>query len=898
MKASLKQIGRRARGIALGITVWLTQVLWGAETTKPWPLRVETPNGQLTVYQPLPESLKGDRLEVRAALCYQEKGDTNVCFGAAWLQAKVNTDQESQRVTVRELETPKVTFAPVVGLDTTDLPRYLKEGLVRHEMTFALPELQARLEAVERERTAATNLRTTPPKIMLATSPTALVVLDGPPQLRPLTNSAIMRVVNTPYAMLFDPKAKRYWLKASDYWLGAAEWKGPWEAVAQAPAAVAEAIPAAVLTKAQTVVVKESVPPRVVVVTEPTEMIVTDGEPTYTPVEGNELLYVGNTDSLVFLHLGTDEYYVALSGRWYHGRSLNGPWAYAPSDQLPPAFARIPPGSPKAEALNYIAGTPQAQEAVQQAGVPTIVPVKRDASITVSYEGAPQFQPVQNAPLQYATNTTDAVFLVQGRYYCCRDAVWYEAGGPNGPWTVATSVPSEVYALPPSNPHYNVKYVYVYDSTPQEVYVGYDPGYVGCYVYGPTVVYGTGWWYPGYYGPHHCWTYPWTFGFGFAYHPWCGWGVGFGYSYNWLSFGFGWGWGRHYYGSWWGPCGAWRPYYCAPYHPYYSHGGFRYGGYAGSGHWGPRPGDTPFHARMDWHAGRDLPMATRSLYARPGSSVRGAVMGPSRLPGTPVRRAETMGALRGSIGQPGDPGRLGATPFGGDRGPGVGRSTTAGPAPARGFADASRSFDRATPTARPVTTWPGAGQGRGVAPDRSAAPVTTWPGAGQSRGSVADRPAGAERLAATRNYSGTPSSGARAESRFSGAPSAPSPNYTYRAAPSSSERSTPNYAYRGNSSSSSPAASSYSYRSAPSPSYRPAAPSYSAPSAPSYSYRSAPAPSYRSASPSYSAPSAPSYSSRSAPSYSAPSAPSYSSRSAPSYSAPSGGRGGGGGARR
>jgi hypothetical protein len=54
-----------------------------------------------------------------------------------------------------------------------------------------------------------------------------------------------------------------------------------------------------------------------IVKTEPTELVVSDGPPTWTPVEGIELLYMENTDANAFLELTTQRYYVLLSGRWY-----------------------------------------------------------------------------------------------------------------------------------------------------------------------------------------------------------------------------------------------------------------------------------------------------------------------------------------------------------------------------------------------------------------------------------------------------------------------------------------------------------------------------------------------------------------------------------------------------
>jgi len=105
------------------------------------------------------------------------------------------------------------------------------------------------------------------------------------------------------------------------------------------------------------------------------------------------------------------------------------------------------------------------------------------------------------------------VIKLGDRYYCCHQAVWYVADTPTGPWQVADKVPDEIYAIPPSNQHYNTTYVHVYDATPECVH-GVYPGYVNSYVYGGCVVYGTGWYYPPYISPYY-------------YHPWYPtWGMG------------------------------------------------------------------------------------------------------------------------------------------------------------------------------------------------------------------------------------------------------------------------------------------------------------------------------------------------------------------------------------
>jgi hypothetical protein len=203
---------------------------------------------------------------------------------------------------------------------------------------------------------------------------------------------------------------------------------------AQPPPEVTAAVPKGTAARPASSATAGGLPPRIVVSDEPAELIVTRGEPTYTPVDGSELLYVSNSEQLLFLEIATRQYYVVFSGRWYRSAALSGPWDTVAVDQLPAAFARIPPGSPKSEALTYVAGTKEAADAVARAEIPQITAVDRSVTnLVVTYEGAPSFQPVDDTGVESATNTADAVFLVRGDYYLCRDAVWYTRPGRMDP---------------------------------------------------------------------------------------------------------------------------------------------------------------------------------------------------------------------------------------------------------------------------------------------------------------------------------------------------------------------------------------------------------------------------------------------------------------------------------
>jgi hypothetical protein len=274
-----------------------------------------------------------------------------------------------------------------------------------------------------------------------------------------------------------------------------------------------------------------------------------------------DLLYLQNTDSSAFLELTTQKYYVLLSGRWYRGEGIVGEleWVHVPNDELPLPFGDIPPDSVNGKVLSQVAGTQQAREAVLDNTIPQTAAIDRgDSSFSVQYDGDPDFAPIEDIQVEYAQNTTAAVFKYGNYYYACDDGVWYVAGTARGPWSVATEVPDAIYKIPASNPHYNVTYVKVYDVTPEVVYVGYTPGYYGSYFYRGTVIYGTGWYYRPWYGPYYYPRYP-TWGFHVRYNPWYGWGFGVSWTNGPFRFTFGHRGGYYRGGGWWG-VGGYRPY--------------------------------------------------------------------------------------------------------------------------------------------------------------------------------------------------------------------------------------------------------------------------------------------------------------------------------------------------
>lgn len=540
-----------------------------AQTEEPeWPREIRVAEGTITVYQPQLESFKDDKLTALAAVSVLMQGKTEPVFGAAWFSSRVLTDRDTRMVTLLDVDVPEVKFPHAKQEDLDKLSGVLKREFSKTVHVISLDRLLAALQLVEKEQAAAEALNNHPPKILFVKYPAVLVTLDGKPELRPVPNTKLMRVVNTPFLIVLDAETKAYYLKGGAEWYKAAEVMGPWETIGQPPAAVA-----AIVQDAPDAA-KAGNPPaapsagrsRIIVATEPTELIASEGEPTYTPIAGTGLLYMSNTESDVLMEIASQKYFVLLAGRWFTAASMDGPWSFVASDKLPADFAKIPPDSEKGDLLANVAGTEEAVDAVQETYIPQTAQVDRKATVKVEYDGAPKFVQIEGTEMLYAANTAESVIQVQQSYYCCHEAVWYVASQPLGPWAVCVSVPQVIYTIPPSCPVYPVKYVYVYQSTPTTVYVGYTPGYVGCYPYCGAVVYGTGYVYAGWRGAIY-YPPPTTFGFGVHYNSVTGnWGfhVGAAGPNGWVVGGYhegkyytgpwiaGGTWGNGIHGGWWG----------------------------------------------------------------------------------------------------------------------------------------------------------------------------------------------------------------------------------------------------------------------------------------------------------------------------------------------------------
>jgi hypothetical protein len=523
-----------------------------------WPqVLVGENDAEVLIYQPQVETFSGNSIEARAAVSVKSKATNGVpAFGAIWIQAKIDVDRDARTAIIRDVDIGDVRFADASGEQRQNLADFIEAEIEGANFEISVDQLLADLDS-QSAGPVGVGLKHEPPAIILSTKPAMLISIDGEPVLKKIEGTDYERVVNTAFLIARD--GRDYYLYiGSNVWYVARAIDGLWSRASAVPSGVAGLVEVAEDGE-------EVGDLDIIIATEPTELVVTDGVPTWAPVEGMNLLYLDNTDSNAFLELSTQKYYVLLSGRWYRSEGIVGEsdWEHVPNDELPSPFGDVPEDSVNGAILSQVAGTTQAREAVLDNTIPQTAAINRsDASFSVEYDGAPDFAPIEEINVEYAQNTSSAVFKYGQLYYACDDGVWYVSNSATGSWAVATDVPEAIYKIPTSNAHHNVTYVKVYDVTPEVVYVGYTPGYYGSYYYHGAVVYGSGWYYQPWYGPHYYPRYP-TWGLHVTYNPWYGWGVGVSWTNGPFRFTFS------GHGAWWG-VGGYRP-YPRP----YVHGGYR-----------------------------------------------------------------------------------------------------------------------------------------------------------------------------------------------------------------------------------------------------------------------------------------------------------------------------------
>jgi len=505
----------------------------------PFPRTYQLSTGTAVLYAPQVLSWeKQEHAVAWTAVSYERTGANEPALGTIKLEADTEVALDDRLVKLSPAKITEINFRTLSRDDTQALSNELQQTVSKEDQSLSLDRVLAAIDKsqLNPRNSSANGLKAEPPKIFYSSKPAILVGFDGDPIWSPIKDVDLKYAVNTNWDVFQYPPANTFYLRNEASWLKASNIEGPWTPAGMLPPSFLK-LPADDNWKE----VKEHVPgkavatsalPEIFVSKEPAELISVQGPPKYEQVPGTSLLLVSNTESDVFRNGPNGLFYYLVAGRWFSAPDLSGPWTFA-TPNLPTDFQRIPVEHKRSRVLASVPGTDQAAEAVLLASIPQTarVNVKQLQAPEVTYAGGqPQFQAIENTPLERAVNTDKDIIKYNNTYYMCYEGVWFVSSGPTGPWTVTKEVPSAIYGIPPSSASYNVTYVTEEkDDNDNDDWVTFaaGAGYMGMMIGWGCAVWGSGWYYPPYYWygggfyPPYYW-YPRTYGFAAWYNPYTG----------------------------------------------------------------------------------------------------------------------------------------------------------------------------------------------------------------------------------------------------------------------------------------------------------------------------------------------------------------------------------------
>jgi len=499
-----------------------------------WPRAYATASGAaLLLYQPQVSSWVDQKHMVAyAAVSYLAKGAEKPALGTVKVESDTSVALDDRLVNFAALKIDQPSFPTLQREQLRTVVEEIVASLTPGERVIALDRVLANIDTSKIIPKNVAGVKADPPPIFFSKTTALLVNIDGDPIWAPIPQNDLKTAVNTNWDLFEHTPSKTYYLRNDKVWLKSSDVKGPWAPAGKLPESFAK-LPADENWKE----IKASLPgqtisagqvPKLFVSTQPAELILLRGEPNYLAVPGTKtLLWVSNSESDVFRMGLKGPVYFLVAGRWFSAPDFTGPWTFA-TPSLPAEFQQIPLEHQRSRVLASVPGTPQAAEAILLAQIPQTARVSKTVKAPeVAFQGGTaQFQPIEQTTMQRAVNTDKDIIKVGDLYYMCFDGVWFMSRAATGPWTVTGDVPKEIYQIPVSSPAHAVTYVTVEESNNDAVVFATAAAFTGAMVAFGCVVWGTGYYYPPYYGfyggyPYYYPHYP-TYGYGASYNPWTG----------------------------------------------------------------------------------------------------------------------------------------------------------------------------------------------------------------------------------------------------------------------------------------------------------------------------------------------------------------------------------------
>ena len=181
--------------IAIMLTIFST---FTVVAQNKWPKEMKLADGSsLTIYQPQPESLNGNKITGRAAVSVKKNTGGEPIFGAIFYAGTITTDKASRMAELETLHISNVKFSGDAEKDKIDkMAAAIEKEAPTWNIQFSIDDVVA---SIKKDNTTSSNnqFNNDPPKIIYTDKPTTLVLLDGAPKVQQDKDLDAERVVST-----------------------------------------------------------------------------------------------------------------------------------------------------------------------------------------------------------------------------------------------------------------------------------------------------------------------------------------------------------------------------------------------------------------------------------------------------------------------------------------------------------------------------------------------------------------------------------------------------------------------------------------------------------------------------------------------------------------------------
>ena len=177
-----------------------------------WPRQIAVSAGTIVLYQPQAEKLIGNELTARGAIALKVTGRADPIFGAMWMTATVDVDRDSGIVWLTNLKVTRVRWPDAKPEQQQRFTQFVESDFPTTGFRTTLARFQASLASAEAERTHTEGLKADAPKIVFVEQLAVLLLYDGEPRTKPIENTGLAVVINTPFGVIKDTASGTYWL--------------------------------------------------------------------------------------------------------------------------------------------------------------------------------------------------------------------------------------------------------------------------------------------------------------------------------------------------------------------------------------------------------------------------------------------------------------------------------------------------------------------------------------------------------------------------------------------------------------------------------------------------------------------------------------------------------------